>query len=236
MVLKPLTTTSLRERAAQVIRAGIITGEIDAGEIYSTPVLAQRLGVSATPVREAMLDLANEGLVEPVRNRGFRVLPLTDSDLDEIFQLRLLLEVPAMERVAGIAQKLPDSTKQTFGAIADEIEMHARAGDLAHFLEADRQFHVGLIALLGNRRLADLVGRLRDQSRLPGLRRLGSEDLLASAAEHRGILDAALAGDKRRVKALMQEHIGHTRGIWAGRSEARREPASGPSGDGSREG
>jgi DNA-binding GntR family transcriptional regulator len=174
-----------------------------------------------------MLDLANEGLVEAVRNRGFRVLPLTEDDLDEIFQLRLLLEVPAMQRVAGIASTLPQSTKETFGAIADEIDEHARAGDLAAFLEADRRFHVGLIALLGNRRLADLVGRLRDHSRLPGLRELARQDLMSSAAEHRGILQAALAGDKRKVKALMQEHIGHTRGIWAGRSEARREPAAG---------
>jgi DNA-binding GntR family transcriptional regulator len=50
---------------------------------------------------------------------------------------------------------------------------------------------------------------------------------MSSAVEHRGILQAALAGDKRKVKAPMQEHIGHTRGIWGGRSEARREPAAG---------
>ncbi|MEX2645135.1 MAG: GntR family transcriptional regulator [Gaiellaceae bacterium] len=219
MVLKPLEITSLRERAAQAIRAGIITGEIGPGEIYSTPVLAERLGVSATPVREAMLDLANEGLVEPVRNRGFRVVPLTEADLDEIFELRMLLEVPTMVRVADIVDTVPAATVSEFRALADEIEKFAKAGDLVQFLDADRKFHVGLIELLGNRRLAELVGRLRDHSRLYGLRRLDRAALVASAGEHRGILDAIARGDKKNVKTLMQQHLGHTRGIWAGRSE-----------------
>jgi DNA-binding GntR family transcriptional regulator len=93
--------SSLREEARRKIRAGVITGEMQPGEIYSASSLADSLGVSATPVREALIDLANAGLVEPVRNRGFRVVVLNDGDLDEIFQLRTLLEVPSVGRVAG---------------------------------------------------------------------------------------------------------------------------------------
>src|SRR3954453_19045540 len=91
---------SLREQAQQMIRASILAGELAAGEMYSASALAERLGVSPTPVREAMLELANGGLVKPVRNRGFRILTPDEADLDEISQLRLILEAPSMRIVA----------------------------------------------------------------------------------------------------------------------------------------
>ncbi|HSA52260.1 MAG TPA: GntR family transcriptional regulator, partial [Yinghuangia sp.] len=64
---------SLREQVARAIRAALVAGEMRPGVVYSAPGLATRFGVSATPVREALLDLAKDGLVEPVRNKGFRV-------------------------------------------------------------------------------------------------------------------------------------------------------------------
>src|SRR5919202_296505 len=114
-----LEASSLRERAAEAIRNGITTGEIRAGELYSVPTLAARLGVSATPVREAMLDLANEGLVEAVRNRGFRVVELTDADLDEILEVRVMLEVPAAGR---LARALPADAAAQLDALVREPE------------------------------------------------------------------------------------------------------------------
>lgn len=80
--MRTLKQTNLREQAKEVIRAGIIGGELVPGQVYSATTLSGRLGVSQTPVREAMLDLANDGLVEPVRNRGFRVMTVADADLD----------------------------------------------------------------------------------------------------------------------------------------------------------
>src|SRR4051794_4783192 len=84
---------SLREQAVAAIRASIITGEAEPGQIYSVRQFADRLGVSATPIREALLDLAGDGLVEAVRNRGFRILMPSEQDLDEIYRLRLMIEV-----------------------------------------------------------------------------------------------------------------------------------------------
>src|SRR3954470_11176919 len=75
---------SLREQVSHALRAALIAGELRPGVVYSAPVLAAGFGVSATPVREAMLDLAKEGLVEVVRNKGFRVTELSDRDLDEL--------------------------------------------------------------------------------------------------------------------------------------------------------
>jgi DNA-binding GntR family transcriptional regulator len=215
--VKTLTPTSLREQAAQVIRASILANELQAGEIYSATVLAQRLGVSPTPVREAMLDLANGGLVEPVRNRGFRILSPDERDLDEISELRLMLEPPAMREVSARAT---DGQLEELDSVVTAIEERADAADVAGFLVADREFHLGLLEILGNGRLVRLVAQLRDQTRLAGITELAREgNLTASAREHRDILDALRARDADRADQLMRKHLVHTRGIWAGRSE-----------------
>jgi DNA-binding GntR family transcriptional regulator len=217
--LKALTRQSLRDQAGRVIHASIIAGELAPGEIYSATVLAERLGVSPTPVREAMLDLASAGLVEPVRNRGFRVLTADERDLDEISELRLMLEVPAMRRVVDRAT---GAQLDALAGLVAEIEESAAAGDLARFLVADRDFHLGLLELTGNGRLVRLVGQLRDQMRLVGLEPLADSGRLnASAREHRIVLDAVCARDADRAEELMRAHLVHTRGIWAGRAENR---------------
>jgi DNA-binding GntR family transcriptional regulator len=215
--LRKLEATSFREQAARAIRAAVVTGELESGHIYSAPSLAARFGVSATPVREAMLDLVGEGLAEPVRNRGFRILEASASDLDEIFELRLLLEVPSMGRLAG---KLSDDDVERFSGLATEIEAAAKDGDLVRFLDGDRAFHLGLLGLLGNGRLVDFVDRLRLQSRLPGLEALIGTDALGSTAEeHRDIVSALAEGNRRRAESLMTRHLRHTRGVWAGLQE-----------------
>jgi DNA-binding GntR family transcriptional regulator len=210
-----LEASSLRERAAEAIRNGITTGEIRAGELYSVPTLAARLGVSATPVREAMLDLANEGLVEAVRNRGFRVVELTEEDLDEILGLRVLLEVPSVGRVAGTLD--PPQTERLEALVA-ETESKAASFDVPGFLTADRAFHLALLEPLGSRRLVDLVAMLRDQTRLYGLPALISSGILkTAAADHRAILDAVVAADRKGAEATMRRHLeGTTRGVWTG--------------------
>jgi DNA-binding GntR family transcriptional regulator len=208
---------SLREQSQQVIRASILAGELAAGEIYSASTIAQRLGVSPTPVREAMLELANGGLVEPVRNRGFRILTPDEDDLDEISQLRLMLEVPSMRIVAGQASA---ADLHELSEVVEQIEATAAAADVAGFLLADRAFHLGMLELTGNRRLVGLVAQLRDQTRIAGITELAREgNLERSAAEHRDILDALEAGDADKAEELMKRHLIHTRGIWAGRAE-----------------
>lgn len=200
-----------------MIRASILAGEMEAGEIYSATVLAQRLGVSPTPVREAMLDLAAGGLVEPVRNRGFRVLTPDERDLDEISELRLLLEPAAMRQVV---ERATDEQLADMEAVVATIEERAEAADVAGFLVADRAFHLGLLELLGNRRLVRLVAQLRDQTRLVGIAELAREgNLMASAREHRDILAALRTREADAAEQLMRRHLVHTRGIWAGRSE-----------------
>lgn len=201
------------------IRGRINAGEFEVGKIYSVPSIAEVLGVSVTPVREAMLDLAAEGIVEAVPNRGFRVIELTPADLDEIYHLRLLVEVPATAAIA--AAGLDQSQLDELVALAAAIEEAAEAGDSGRFLETDRDFHLTLLALSGNRRLVELVSRLRDQARLYGVAQLARQGGLESSAhEHRRIVEALTRRDSAEVGALITQHLGHTRGLWAGVSEA----------------
>lgn len=222
--LQPLAQSqSIRARVTRAIRDAIISGEMVPGEVYSAPALAARFGVSPTPVREAMVDLGKESLVEIVRNKGFRVTEVDDHDLDEIAGLRMLIE-PAVVRdaVAGI----PSQDFPALRAAAQEIVAEARAGNLIGYTEADKRFHLALLSYGGNARIVKLIDELRDQTRLLGLTDLVDRGVLGQMAEeHLDICDAIEARDSQRVFALMTEHIGKTRGIWAGREQEEPQPA-----------
>ncbi|WP_113704269.1 GntR family transcriptional regulator [Nonomuraea lactucae] len=203
---------SLREQVAHALRAALITGEMRPGVVYSAPTLAQQFGVSATPVREAMLDLAKEGLVEAVRNKGFRVTELSDRDLDELTELRRLIEVPTVTRLAGAA---PAADLERLRPVAEEIVSAAERADLLAYVDADLRFHVELLSLSGNAHLVAVVKDLRNRARLYGLSRLPVPTLTDSAREHLALLDALERGDPEAVGRIMGEHIQHVRGIWA---------------------
>lgn len=211
--------TSLRERVAESLRAALVSGRMAPGTTYSIPALAEQFGVSATPVREAMLDLVNEGIVAPVPNKGFRVVELTDAELDQITELRRLLEVPTVGALAGVIDR---SSIKRLRSLASAVSDAARRGDVVAYVEADRELHLALLADAGNPRLVEIVGRLRDQSRLYGLEQLAAEGVLVdSANEHLQLIDALESGDRLGVERVMAHHLDHVRGIWASRREER---------------
>ena len=212
-----LERTSLRDQALTAIKQALITGQIVPGVVYSAASLAAELGVSNSPVREAMLALVDDGLMEAVPNRGYRPVSLTDADLAEIAQVRELLEVPA----AGLAAEIGLGGRfAELSELAGLIEQSAAAGDLAGNLEADRRFHLLLVGACGNRRLTEMVARLRDQTRLYNLPALAaSGTLIASAAEHGPILDAIAAGDRTQAEALMRAHLAHITTDWSAAGE-----------------
>lgn len=203
----------LRDRVANALRAALIAGELRPGVIYSAPTLAADFGVSATPVREAMLDLAREGLVEAVRNKGFRITELTDQDLDDFTELRVLIEVPTVGRIARMGKT---EELEALRPLAQAIVAAAAEHDILGYLEADRRFHLELLGLAGNRRLVEEVGNLRKRSRLFGLNRLDETGLLVQSAEEHGqLLDILIAGDAERAEQCMLGHMSHVRNLWA---------------------
>nr|BFD87110.1 GntR family transcriptional regulator [Streptomyces sp. Xyl84] len=207
----------LRDQVANALRAALIAGELRPGVVYSAPTLAADLGVSATPVREAMLDLTREGLVEAVRNKGFRITEVTERELDEYIEIREMIEVPTIGRVTAV---VGTEQLEPLRSLAEEIVKGARRHDLIAYLEADRRFHLGLLGLVGNRHLVHVVDDLRKRSRLYGLTALDvSGRLVESAEEHLELLDLMLAGDAEGAQACMRRHLGNVRSLWAGSSQ-----------------
>jgi DNA-binding GntR family transcriptional regulator len=207
--LRSIRRTNLRDEAVAALRAAILDGELAPGSIHSAVRLADRLGVSPTPVREAMLALVVSGLVEVLPNRGFRVAVIDERDLEEICALRLMLEVPAL---AQVIERASNASLNELGAHLGQLEAAAAEGDVARFVGAERAFHLGLLTLAGNRRLVRIVADLRDQTRVIGLRsRTPAQTLAATAAEHRPLLEAIRAGDLPAAQRAMRINLEHTR-------------------------
>ncbi|MEV8532712.1 GntR family transcriptional regulator [Streptomyces sp. NPDC051211] len=200
---------SVRGQILEALRAALVDGDLVPGEIYSGPVLGERFGVSATPVREAMQQLALEGAVECLPNRGFRVLSRTVRERAELAEVRALLEVPVMLR---LARTVPADTWAGLRAAATATGEAAAAGDVPRYAEADRAFHRAVLSLAGNQQLVQVADDLhrRAQWPLPGAPRVRQADLVADAAEHSALLEALIAGDLAVVESLVREHFSST--------------------------
>src|SRR4029453_10715651 len=204
---------SLRESVTESLRTAIIAGTLEEGTLYSAPALAAAFGVSATPVREAMMDLTREGLVETVKNKGFRITTMSDRELDELTEIRLLIEPPVVGDVAGT---VPPSGIKILRSMADDIVDAAREGDLTAYLAADRTFHAELLRYAGNGQLVELATSLRSRTRLYGLKALSESNRLADPPQEPPVLRELVgAGDGAAATELMRQHISHARGLWA---------------------
>ena len=199
---------SLTEQAHEALRSAIVAGELTPGRLYSVHELAAVLHVSRTPVREALIKLAGESMVRFERNRGVRVLQATAHDLEEVFQLRLLLEVPAT-RLA--ATRMSPAELDGLRLIHDEMCLIAASGDEGRFMRYDRRFHEVLLQASGNRRLTTFVSGLRDMVLTRGLCTAGASRSLGDIArEHEEVLTRIEARDPEAAAAAMRGHLLHT--------------------------
>jgi DNA-binding GntR family transcriptional regulator len=215
--MRVLEVLSLREQVERTLSSRIVAGEFAPGTVLTVPTLAGEFGVSATPVREAMLNLARRGFLSPLRNRGFEVTEVSPDELRELGEVRLMLEGPPMRELAGT---LSDDVVERLLGLAEEIVRAGREGRFEDYLEADTTFHLTLLELTGNRQLVRLVRELRQQTRLVGLVNLAdSDELEGSSLEHAELVRLLAAGDGAGAEALMRRHIGHVAGLWSGRDE-----------------
>lgn len=197
---------SVRGQILDALRTALVGGELVPGEVYSAPALADRFGVSPTPVREAMQQLATDGAVEVVPNRGFRVARRSARDLAELAEVRVLLEVPVLLR---LAHSRPPECWDELRPLAAATVAAAARGDRVGYAETDRAFHHALLALSGNRQLALVGDSLHRRAQAPhGQGTLtGTAELLTAAAEHNALLDALAARDAAAVERLAREHV-----------------------------
>jgi DNA-binding GntR family transcriptional regulator len=205
--VKQLERHSVRAQVLAALREALLSGELAPGQVYSAPALAERLGVSATPVREAMQRLVCEGAVRTVPNRGFRVAEYSERDLAELAEIRVLLEVPS---VVETARTLPPECWERLRPYADEALAVAGGGDRAAYADADSAFHRALLELTGNRQLVAVsadIQRRTQRRPAPAVPSLCTEELLRDATDHMVLLDALRTRDLAAVERLMRAHV-----------------------------
>ncbi|MET0467467.1 MAG: GntR family transcriptional regulator [Aeromicrobium sp.] len=200
--------TTATDRVFALLRERIVGGELAAGSQHSIYRLSEQLDVSRTPVREAVLRLADLGLVEIERNRGVRIRGVTVADVREVFELRLLLEVPAAAAAARLADR---SLLDDLAANVAATRAHAQAGRQADFTRVDRDFHALLASAARNPRLEAEVTRLRDSIQARGVSTFGrSRPLDEVASEHAPVAEAVAAREPDAAAARMASHLERT--------------------------
>ena len=201
--------------ATELIRAAIVEGRFAPGERLKEEVLASELGISRTPVREALLVLQSEGLVESVPNRGAVVRAYAPEDIEEMYELRALLEGYAARRAAtrispaGIRRLR--ASNERFGRL--------RAGDDLHdLIRANMAFHNTILEAAGSERL---VGMVRNVVEVPLVYKsfywYSPEQTLISEHYHQQLTRAFEARDAERAELIMKEHVFEARDFLVAR-------------------
>ena len=174
-------------------------------EWYSVAQLAEAMGVSRSPVREALLKLQEAGLVRFAKNRGFEIIETGASDVAEIFAIRLGLEPPAVYRAARL--RTPEQLADVYRLMA-EMQRCADKRDETEFFVYDRALHVQLYVMSGSRYGQGVMERLRDITGILGHTTAGTSRTLHDILnEHRPIIEAIIAGNPLEAAATMREHL-----------------------------
>lgn len=197
--------TALGEQVYHTLRRHLLDGAIIAGQALQEVPLATRLGVSRTPVREALARLANEGLLVS-GGRSFVVPALTLADVDDIYEVRLLNEPAAIRRVA--TRTIDATVREPIEkALAAAISAHRR-GDALSFREANTRFHGAWLALVPNARLVKVIGQYADHVRRARALTLSDAATRRIVLAGLGRITSALrAGDVDAAASALQDHL-----------------------------
>ncbi len=195
----------LRDVVFNTLRHAILKGELEPGERLMEIALAQKLGVSRTPIREAIRKLELEGLVVMVPRKGAEVADITEKDLRDVLEVRTALEELSIE----LAMK--NMTKKNFEELEAANETFAKnseGDDLIKIAESDVAFHEIIYMATGNNRLIQMINNLREQMyryRLEYIKDKSSHERLV--AEHNRIIAAMKGGDISGAKAAIKLHV-----------------------------
>ncbi|NJM83588.1 MAG: GntR family transcriptional regulator [Tabrizicola sp.] len=215
---KPLSNT---QRAIQELRALIFEGELPAGSDHLESELAERLGMSRTPVREAALILESQGLLEMRPRKGVRILPVSAGDMREIYDVLTELEAHAAEQAA--ARNYGPAELAVLQGTIDDMDLALARGDLDAWAEADDRFHTELVRLGGNHRIMAIVGMMSDQVRRARAITLRIRPLPTKSNEdHRNVLRAISEGDQKRARTIHSTHRQAAKAVLLGLLETHR--------------
>ena len=202
-----IVVQTLADRIFAIVRERIIAGVIPADRPIRQDALAAELGVSKIPLREAMARLEQEGLLQGVANRGYMISALSAAQAEDIYGLRLKLEPAAAARAALVAN---DEDRAALVAAFEALDQ-AAASDLARVAICNRRFHMAMVRPTRQPLTIQLIRQLALLAERYVVAHLQPAGRDARAhLEHREQLDAFLAGDADRVRALLDTHIRST--------------------------
>lgn len=195
----------LRDVVFQTLRAAIINGDFEPGERLMEISLAKKLGVSRTPVREAIRMLELEGLVVMIPRRGAEVAKITIKDLKDSLEVRMAIEELA---VVLACERITEEEKQKLIQANEEFKMLILNKKVPDIVEGDVKFHDVIFEATKNPKLISTAHNLREQVyryRVEYVKDFSYHDVLVE--EHNGITKAVISGDKEAAISIMRKHI-----------------------------
>jgi DNA-binding GntR family transcriptional regulator len=208
----PAVNASAADRAYAYVRGEIMARRMAGNDLVSEGQVADAVGVSRTPVREALLRLQAEGLLRLLPKRGALVLPVTAAEMADVLETRRLVETFAARKI--VTDGAVGSLVAALNRHIDDMRSAAKRRDTAAYVEADRAFHLEMVAAAGNEILTSLYRSLRDRQLRMGVVNLladeGAPDttrMRNSADEHERITEAIASRSVRAVDAAINEHL-----------------------------
>jgi DNA-binding GntR family transcriptional regulator len=180
-----LPLPSLKEMALSTIKEAMLSKKLEPETMYTEAALTKELGISRTPVREALIHLASRGLIVYYPRRGFKIKLMTEKDVKDLFELRLALELAVIRH---ISQTLTERSLAEIETVWNRYQKMVRKGDSVESIHANRDFHNCLAELTENFYLINALDEIRDLSDLAGVRSLEDDSrTLEATVEHERI-------------------------------------------------
>ncbi|MFD3870900.1 GntR family transcriptional regulator [Streptomyces sp. NPDC058623] len=204
-------TVTAADRVYHHVKQGVLERRYEGGVLLTEGEVAEAVGVSRTPVREALLRLETEGLLKLYPKKGALVLAVSAQEIADVIETRLLVEEFTVRR----AVPAPPALLERLAALLAEQRRQAAAGDTAAAMAADRAFHAEIVRHAGNAILSRLYDQLRDRQLRMGVALLHAhpDRMDPTLAEHAEILDALRAGDAEAAAAAVRGHIGRVEAL-----------------------
>ena len=219
MERRPIKT--IRNQVYQILKDDICEGRFAPGQWLQENELAERLCVSRSPIREALRQLASDGLVVEIPNKGVFVKEFTVKDIEEIYDLRTLLESYAIK---NSVKTLTSINIQELMDILQKLVKCYEDNDLAHYIEIDSHLHQYIITLGGNSLVVDIYRRVYSQSQQFRIYSLTTQRRFDdSVTEHRGIVENLIAGNWKEADRINRIHLSLAREEIIEHFEAKKE-------------
>ena len=206
---QPMTRTTLHDELVQRLRDMIFSGELKGGDRVPEQRLCDMLGISRTPLREALKVLGNEGLLELLPNRGARVATLSEDDIDEIFPV-----MGALESLSGAlaCERLSEDEFAEIRALHYQMALHHTRRELAPYFQLNQRIHEAILKAAKNPTLEAQYTALAGRIRLARFRSNMSKDRWDQAMrEHEEILSALEARDGKLLSEILGQHLENKR-------------------------